>query len=266
MTKVYPFVIPAMFILLFQLESQGAKIKSVNGTQLQIETESSEDLSVNGLYYLLNEQQKKVGIIKITRIHAPETSGVLLKGAARVGFPLIKYTKTVASQQNVQRKVLPLQRTPKWGLQVGFLYNNFSVSQSGNSLSMTGISYLSSVSYQDNISKDLIFQIQTGVKNYSVTAEQANININYLALYGGLGYLITDSISCNLGLEYLSPLSKSSNVLALDQIQSNSAASFGFGWRFDPHYSVSTSYNFFLNNKDITASFINLQLGYHFDF
>lgn len=270
-----PFYVVIVFSFFILFRAEGAQVLAVNGSKVTVIPEDGDLLFETEKYFVLNAQNKRVGIISITSSTDTESQAELLKGSARKGYKLVSYEKPgTKAAAPVPPKDKPAQKSSsKLGVHFEFMLNTMSVKVGGNSLALAGSSIALAVAYQHAISENFKARYPIGFRSYSVKASNSvctggscDLSVSYISLGAYLDYFMTDSISIATGYEYLSPSAKSSSFLASSQIEANSVLSLGIGWLANSRIPISVSYNMFLNNKEIPASYISLQTGYLWSF
>lgn len=229
-------------------------------------------------YFVLNDSNKKVGIITITAASENTAQADLIKGVAKKGYRLIPYERTASAATPTEAKPVSIRGSGKksskksssnLGVFAEIMVNSLSVNLGTTIVTMSGTSFAFAFAYQHKLTESLKAGYPIGFRSYGVqaqnsicTAGNCDLSVTYLSLGGKLDYSMGDSASIGGGFEYLLPASKSSSFLSSDQIAANSIVSFGAGWLVTPSVPVSFSYNMFLGNKDVPASFIAIQTGY----
>lgn len=259
---------------------EAAQVLDVQGTKVTVQAADDDMLVSTEKYFVLNDSNKKVGIISITSSSENKAQAELIKGVAKKGYKLIPYEQTAsaAAAGPAETKSVGVSGSGKksskksaatLGVFAEIMVNTLSVNVGTTNITMSGTSFAFAFAYQHNLTEGLKARYPIGFRSYGVqaqnslcTAGNCNLSVTYLSLGGKLDYFVGDSVSLGGGFEYLLPASKSSSFLSSDQIAANSVASFSAGWLVSPSVPVSFSYNMFLGNKDVPASFIAIQTGY----
>ena len=261
--------------------ADAAQVVDVQGTNVTVQSGDDEMLVSTEKYFILNDSNKKVGIVTITAASENKAHAELIKGVAKKGYKLIPYeqkasaaTATPAeakpiSESGSRKKSSEKKSTSNLGVFAEIMINSLSVDLGTTNVTMSGTSFAFAFAYQHNLTESLKARYPIGFRSYGVQAQNSicttgncDLSITYLSLGGKLDYFLDDSVSIGGGTEYLLPASKSSSFLSSDQIAANSIVSFGAGWLASPSVPISFSYNMFLGNKDAPASFIAIQTGY----
>lgn len=260
------------FLTLFISEwAKAAQVIDVQGSNITIEADAEDMLVATEKYFVLNGQNKRVGIISIISTTDNTSQAELLKGSAKEGYKLVPYEQPAAkpvtaagNAKNSSRKT-----SINLGIFAEIMINSLSVTLGTTNVSMSGTSFAFAFAYQHKLTETLKARYPIGIRSYGVQAQNAfcttgncSLSVTYLSLGGKLDYLMGDSVSVGAGFEYLLPVSKSSSFLSSEQIAANSLASLGAGWLISPNVPISFSYNIFLGNKDVPASFLAIQTGY----
>jgi len=250
---------------------RAAQVASVNQTEVVIEAAVDEGLKVNEIYFAM-DGKRKVGLIQIVAADEFEVKGRLTKGRAAAGYPLVKVQKKGTAVKKTAAKPGSTEVT-RWGLHAAFMNNSFNVQTSTASVDMTGTGFAAGLVYEDVLMEDVFWQGQLNFRQFTVESKTSdcvggpcNLDVSYLSVAGTVNYLLSSDFFVGLAYEYMSPMSKTSRLLSEDQIQSNSVAAVNLGYFVSREFPVTLSYSTFLSNKNITASFISLQMTYLWPF
>lgn len=257
--------------------ANAAQVLDVQGTKVTVQASADDMLVSTEKYFILNDSNKKVGIITITAASENTATADLVKGVAKKGYRLIPYEQTAAAAPAEAKPVsvggsgkkASKKSVTSLGVFAEIMVNSLSVKLGTTNVTMSGTSFAFAFAYQHNLTESLKARYPIGFRSYGVqaqnsicTAGNCDLSVTYLSLGGKLDYYMGDSVSIGGGFEYLLPASKSSSFLSSDQIAANSIVSIGAGWLVSPSVPISFSYNMFLSNKDVPASFIAIQTGY----
>lgn len=272
-----PFLILILTFLVLVC-ADAAQVLDVQGTKVTVQASADDMLVSTEKYFILNDSNKKVGIITIISSSENQATAELLKGVAKKGYKLIPYEQTASSAAPAEAKPVSVGGSGKksskksassLGVFAEIMVNSLSINLGTTNVTMSGTSFAFSFAYQHNLTESLKARYPIGFRSYGVqaqnsicTAGNCDLSVTYLSLGGKLDYFIGDSVYVGGGFEYLLPASKSSSFLSSDQIAANSIISLGAGWLVSPSVPISFSYNMFLGNKDVPASFIAIQTGY----
>ncbi len=259
-------------------DAEAAQVLDVRGTKVTIQAGDDDMLVSTEKYFILNDSNKRVGIITITSASENQAQANLIKGVAKKGYNLIPYEQTASTAAPVEAKPVSVGRSSKksskkstssLGVFAEIMVNSLSVNLGTTNVTMSGTSFAFAFAYQHTLTESLKARYPIGFRSYGVqaqnskcTAGNCDLSVTYLSLGGKLEYFMGDSVSIGGGFEYLLPASKSSSFLSSDQIAANSIVSLGAGWLVSPSVPISFSYNMFLGNKEVPASFIAIQTGY----
>lgn len=257
--------------LLFLNQIQAAEVISVNGKNVQIKIGIDDFLEPKEKYLLINEQNKKVGLITIVSVAETEGQTLLLKGAAKPGYKLQLWTPPQTGAGAGAKKTT--QNLNQLGILIDVMMNQTALTFGNTTIAMKGQSFGLSLAYQNSLSADIRARYGLGYRSFAVKASDplcvqnsCDLTVSYATLGARLDYYLTESVFLGAGFEYLSPLSKSSSILNTDQIQSNSVAILAAGAVINSQFPIALTYNHFLQNKDAPSSYIALQLGYLLSF
>ncbi len=261
-------------------DADAAQVLDVQGSKVTIQAADDDMLVSTEKYFVMNDSNKKVGIISITSATENKAQAELLKGVAKKGYKLIPYEQSgsAAAAAPAETKSAGVSGSGKksakksaasLGVFAEIMVNTLAVNVGTTNITMSGTSFAFAFAYQHNLTESLKARYPVGFRSYGVqaqnslcTAGNCDLSVTYLSLGGKLDYFMGDTVSVGGGFEYLLPASKSSSFLTSDQIAANSIVSLGAGWLVTPSVPVSFSYNMFLGNKDVPASFIAIQTGY----
>lgn len=263
-----------LFFTLFNLSLlEAAQVTAVTGTTVNFAIDIEDQFALQEKYYLVNQQNKRIGIVNITQIVEYQGTAQLLKGVAQIGNTLQRYVAVAAPPAPGSKKKAASTASDYLGVFTDFMSNSLDVKSGSTSLSMTGTSFGLSLAYQQSFTRSLKFRINLGHRSFNVKSESSlclggkcDLTVAYIAPGTRLDYYLTKSFFLGFGLEYLLPSSKSSTFLTDEQIQSNSTASLVLGFLIDSQFPITVSYNTFLENKNATASYLALQAGYMWPF
>lgn len=268
------------FLTFFSFVSaNAAQVLDVQGTTVTLQAGNDDMLVSTEKYFIINDLNKKVGIVSITAASENKAEAELIKGVAKKGYKLIPYEQTAAPAASAP-EVKPVgtgvasrksskKSNSNMGVFAEIMVNTLSVNLGTANVTMSGTSFAFTFAYQHTVAESLKARYPIGFRSYGVqtqnsicTTGNCDLSVTYLSLGGKLDYYTGDTVSVSAGLEYLLPTSKSSTFLTSDQIATNSIISFGGGWLITPNVPISFTYNMFLGNKDVPASFIAIQTGY----
>lgn len=272
-----PFLILFLTFFIF-VSANAAQVLDVQGTKVTVQAGDDDMLVSTEKYFIMNDSNKKVGIITITSSSENTAQADLIKGVAKKGYKLMPYEQTVSVAAPAETKPVKVsgsgkksskKSTSNLGVFAEIMINSLSVNLGTTNVTMSGTSFAFAFAYQHNLTESLKARYPVGFRSYGVQAQNSicttgncDLSVTYLSLGGKLDYFMGDTVSVGAGFEYLLPASKSSSFLTSDQIAANSIASFGAGWLITPSVPLSFTYNIFLGNKDVPASFIAIQIGY----
>lgn len=273
---------PGLLILVLTffifVTANAAQVLDVQGNKVTLEAEYDDMLVSSEKYFIMNDSNKKVGIITITTTSENRAEAELIKGVAKKGYKLMPYEQSAPAAATAEAKPVSVggsgkkpskKSTSNLGVFAEIMINTLSVNLGTTNVTMSGTSFAFAFAYQHNLTESLKARYPIGFRSYGVqtqnslcTTGNCDLSVTYLSLGGKLDYFVDDAVSIGGGFEYLLPASKSSTFLTSDQIATNSIVSVGGGWLVTASVPISFSFNVFLGNKDVPASFIAIQTGY----
>lgn len=256
-----------VFSLLFLSQIPAAEVTTVNGKNVQIKIGADDFLEPKEKYLLINEQNKRVGIVTIVSVAETEGQTLLLKGVAKPGYKLQLWTPPQAAQPASSKRTTISKNNI--GIFVDVMMNQTALTFGTTTFSMKGQSVGFAVTYQSHLTAEAKMRYGLGYRSFAVKTsdplcpqDTCDLSVSYLSAGARLDYFLNESLFVGAGFEYLHPLSKSSSILNADQIQGNSVATVAFGAIVNSQIPIALTYNHFLQNKDAPSSFISIQLGY----
>ncbi len=283
--------VSAFLILFSAAGAHAAKLTKVKGDQVLIDLEGESAQYGEGSRHLVMVDGKRKAVVEISKVKGEKAIGKVLKGTVSEGATLAPLqisssspsseTATPTHTANADRPRSHRKRSKRSslfsGLTVGATgtYGIASQNVSTNilSASMTGSSYGLKAFGDYPISGDFGLLGRFGFENFAVAGtSQTQGNVTTSILYADADLLIRyHFLEGNfhpfplLGLGLHLPLSKSSNVLDINQITPTTIFFIGGGVNYvlsDSMYIHATvEYGYFPPSSQVTTSLIDLRAG-----
>ncbi len=242
-----------------------ATVTNINGKNIKLSLDLDDQLLVGKNLYLLNSENKKIGIIKVTATTNDAASAFLLKGNANVGATARSFPSRISAPSNIH-----LAKN-HFNITLGFNSNSLKAfDRQGNPINVSGQSLNFGFSYESHL--DAGFKARYGFEynDFSVSGGDAtlkrDLKVGYLGLRSDINYYLNPSLFAGLGLSFMYPMSKSStNLFSKDDINSNLAVIFDFGYWIQINSGaipLTLQYYYFLANRDVSTSMLGLQTGF----
>lgn len=284
-------ILISLFFYLFCFSAYAGKVMKVKGEKVYILFDKDEPFTSGDYFILNNDAGKKLGLIQIKKSKGTKAIGLLKKGKAEKGFTTTfkspgKKTKkqsvvvdesSANDEGDTSSSSAP---TSRLGLLLGYGMASQKVnqgplgvsSQSGRSIALRGL-------YDYSLSSSLYFRAMGGLEMLSVSGSGAPISnssirtsigtdITYLAIDGLFQWSFWQSRASNFyligGMGFLYPLSKSSDAILVDSIDSLAIGEVGIGYEMKlKGYTlpVDLMYYYFPAGADVTTSVISVKLG-----
>ena len=268
--------------------AQAARVTKVSGSSLIIDLEGA-DMKAGDRVLLLDGQKKKA-IVNLTQVKNGRALGKVAKGSAQVGYdaqPLPaagggsgggKKTRTARGSRHRGKDQTLI------GGMLGYSMDNQTVTAATKeSVAMTGSGFSGKALLDMPISGGLGLIGRFGAETFNLTgssstsacggASGCNTSITYISADLALRYSFLDGdfqpyVSLGLGLHF--PLSKSSNILDVNQISTTTLVfpGVGFYWKVaeGSYIPVHLEYGWFPPSNTVTTSLIALRAGYALTF
>jgi len=285
----------AFSLLVASHAALAAKVSVVKNNKLMIELEG-ENASPGAEYFVMNPQNKRVAIVKLTQVKNGRAVADLLKGSAKAGYTLqlksggsSAATSSSASSgspsggdEYYDRKLSQKSHSGNsWGVIGGYLMNSMTVSTSSMKIDMTGSGFGALGYYDYALSPSITFRGMGGLETYNVAGSNAaaspsncttncDVKIQYLSMYGYArwNFMQGDYKSwIGGGVGYLYPMSApGGSVFANNQMGANQifVLSGGTDIRLNAknYIPVSLEYGIFPATATVQAKILYLRLGY----
>jgi hypothetical protein len=192
------------FSLIISWQVQAAEVTAVNGKDVQINLSQDDFLEPNEKYFLINEQNKRVGFVNIVSVSETEGKTVLLKGSAKPGYKLQLYVppKTNSKAENKSPESTPTSASKDYlGVYADLMMNQLSLTYGDTAIDLKGQGFGFTVGYQSTFSPVLNIRYTLGYRNFAVKSEDlfcpqgaCEITVSYAALGARLNYFLNDML------------------------------------------------------------------------
>lgn len=283
-------ILISLLFFCFSFSAHAGKVMKVKGEKVYILFDQ-EDPFAEGDYFLLNNDEgKKLGLVQLKKVKGLKAVGVLKKGKANKGYTTtfkaagkkakkesVAVTDDSSSVSEENDSTYPSSRM---GVLVGYGMASQDVdqgaqgisSQSGSSIAVRGV-------YDYPLFSSVYIRGMAGGEFLSVSGDGAPLtapstrttigtDITYLALDALFHWSVMKGASSNLyligGMGILYPMSKTSDAILEDSIDSLAIGEFGAGFEFKLNgYSLpfEISYYYFPSGEDVKTNVISLKLG-----
>jgi len=269
------------FISLFIFNpAMAAKVSVVKGNKIMMQGEST---SVGDEHYVLNEQGKKVAIVRVIQAKGDRAVAQILKGSAKQGYTTQPKSGggSMSTSAGGSGGHFSGGSGNSFGLMGGYLMNTMNVQATGLTSGMSGSGFGVLGYYDYALSSSFVGRVAAGyeifgAKGANTASSPVNcttncdVNINYLSLYAyGRWNAIQGPYKLWLGggIGYLYPMSTSSTVFPNSgQLQANqvyvAAVGMDIGLSNKNYIPVSLEYGLFPSSSTVTANIIFLRAGY----
>lgn len=281
----------ALLFFCFSFSAHAGKVMKVNGKKVYIVFDQDEPFTTGDYFVLNNEEGKKLGLVQIKKIKGFKAIALLKKGKAANGLTTTfkaaskkaKKSSIVASDDSSEDSgdSSSNNTASRKGLMLGYGLASQDVTQSptlgtsaqsGSSIALRGV-------YDYPLFSSVYFRGMAGGEFFSVSGDgyplsnssvlsTVGTDITYLALDALFHWTVSKGASTNFyllgGMGILYPMSKSSDVILEDSIDSLAIGEFGAGMEFKLNGYVipfEIAYYYFPSGDDVTTSVISLKLG-----
>lgn len=281
------------FSLLFAGTSAlAAKVTAVKNNKLMIELEG-DNAAPGAEYFVLNAQNKRVALVKVTQVKNGRAIADIVKGTAQAGYTLqIKSGGSAAASSAgsssaggddyYERKLSQKSHTGNsWGVIGGYLMNSMTVSTTSMKIDMSGSGFGALGYYDYAISPTIVFRGMAGLETYNVAGtntaaspsnctNNCDVKLNYLSMYGYARWNFLQGAYKSWlggGAGYLYPLGTAGGtVFANNQMGANQIFVFSVGTDVrlsnKNYLPVSLEYGMFPTTATVSAKIIYLRVGY----
>lgn len=288
MTKYSIFF--AFSLLLASTSALAAKVSAVKNNKVMIELEG-ESASPGAEFFVLNAQNKKVALVRVTQVKNGRAIAEIAKGTAQAGYTLqLKSAGPAADSGSssaggddyYERKLNQKSHTGNsWGVVGGYLMNTMSVSTSSMKIDMSGSGFGALGYYDYAISPTIVFRGMGGLETYNVAGTNTaaspsncttncDVKIQYISMYGyGRWNFLQGQYKSWLGgaVGYLYPMSApGGEVFKNNQMGANQIFVFSVGTDVrlsnKNYMPISLEYGMFPTTATVSAKIIYLRVGY----
>jgi hypothetical protein len=285
----YFSILISLLLLSFSFSAHAGKVVKVNGSKVYILFDQEEPFTTNDYFILNNADGKKLGLVQIKKFKGRKAIGLLKKGKADKGYttsfkaagkktqaPAVVVEDESSAEEDDSTSQYPRSRV---GVLAGYGMASQDVnqgnlgisSQSGNSIALRGL-------YDYPLFQSVYFRGMMGAEFFSVSGDghalanstplvSTGSDITYLTMDALFHWSFSKGKSSSFyligGLGILYPMSKSSDIIIEDSIDSLAIGEFGGGMEFHLNgYTLpfEIAYYYFPSG-DVTTSVISLKLG-----
>ncbi len=280
----------ALVFFCFSFSAHAGKVMKVNGKKVYIVFEQDEPFTTGDYFILNNDEGKKLGLVQVKKIKGFKAIALLKKGKAENGLTTTfkaasKKTKkssivTSDSESEESDSARNDSGKSRKGVLLGYGMASQDVnqgtlgtsSQSGSSIAVRGV-------YDYPLFSSVYFRGMAGGEFFSVSGDgyplsnssvvsSVGTDITYLTLDALFHWTLSKGSSTNFyligGMAILYPMSKTSDVILEDSIDSLAIGEFGAGIEFNLNgYAIpfEVSYYYFPSGDDVETNVISLKLG-----
>ncbi len=284
---------PLLSLLLFVVVlasctiTSAARIKKIKGKKILISLQRGERVKKKSIYVIIGKNNKRIGYLRIKKTSPLRAWGYLIKGRARKGASI--YRRSDRKSHRKSRRQREVRRNHALGMLVGANLSSLEVTKTFNSdesvtVETTGTNINYKMFYDYSLKKrgpwvlrmGLAYEpfITKGTASLAIcqNSRSCKTNISYLRTDTLLYYRWAHSYSpwLGIGASLLLPLSKESNMVREDDINSSQGITVAFGLNkkissraFIP---FNVEYNYLLSSSQVSPSLIGFQIGYGFLF
>ncbi len=284
----YFSILISLLLFSFSFSAHAGKVMKVNGSKVYIMFDQEEPFTTNDYFILNNAEGKKLGLVQIKKFKGRKAIGLLKKGKADKGYTTTfkaagkkaKAPSVVADDESAEEDDSSSQYPrSRVGVLAGYGMASQDVdqgtlgqsSQSGSSIALRGL-------YDYPLFQSVYFRGMLGAEFFSVTGDgrplsnlsvvtSTGTDITYLTMDALFHWSFSKGKSSSFyllgGLGILYPMSKSSDIIIEDSIDSLAIGEFGGGMEFHLNgYTLpfEIAYYYFPSG-DVTTNVISLKLG-----
>jgi len=295
--KFISLITVILFSFAFTEQLQAASVAKVKGRKVLIKAEGT-DLAVGKVFYIISENGKKRGLVKIRAVKGTKAIGIISKKSkAQKGWTLRKRVRNVAKRRKRKRKddeydprsaIKKIAVGAVGGLNIG----NMTVSKIGedpnfyeSSLSGSGFSFKGLIDYK--LFNAVWFRGMVGMESLVLADDESPecgtlatdfdkpcvVEISYVTIDLHARYVFGISSFrpwVGGGINLLFPISSTSTALREDSIETANTfvGAAGFDYHFSPNWMMpaAVEYNFFPSSDTVSASFIAIRGGLAYKF
>jgi hypothetical protein len=281
-------ILISLLLFSFSFSAHAGKVMKVNGSKVYIMFDQEEPFTTNDYFILNNAEGKKLGLVQIKKFKGRKAIGLLKKGKADKGYTTTfkaagkkpKAPSVVVEDESAEEDDSSSQYPrPRMGVLAGYGMASQEVdqgslgisSQSGSSIALRGL-------YDYPLFQSVYFRGMVGAEAFSVSGDgrplsnlsvvtSTGTDITYLTMDALFHWSFSKSKSSSFyligGLGILYPMSKSSDIIIEDSIDSLAIGEFGGGMEFHLNgYTLpfEVAYYYFPSG-DVTTNVISLKLG-----
>jgi hypothetical protein len=279
----------SFLLFVFSLPAQAGKVMKVKGQKVYILFDQDEPFTTGDYFLLTNDAGKKVGLVQIKKIKGLKAVGALKKGKADKGFATLfksagkksKSSSSVVMAEDADAESRSnADGQSRMGVLVGYGMASQEVDQGGSGISnQDGSSMAVRGVYDYPLFESVFFRGMAGAEIFSVSGPGSPISapsttttigtdITYLSLDALFHWSVMKGSTFNAyligGMGILYPLSKSSEAILEDSIDSLAIGEFGGGveMRWGTYtLPLEVTYYYFPSGEDVNTSVISVKLG-----
>jgi len=278
----------AFSLIVLSYSAMAAKISVVKNNKVMIELEG-ESASPGSEFFVMNPQNKRVAIVKVTQAKGGRAVAEITKGSAKVGYTLqaksgggAMATSQASGGDNYYEKKLSqkMHNGNSWGLVGGYLMNSMTVVTSRINAALSGSGFGALGYYDYAFSPDIVLRFMGGMETFNVAGTNTaaspanctidcNVKIQYASLYGygRWNFMQGDYKSwLGAGVGYLYPTSKTSTVFDPNELGANQVFTVALGTDIRTgnknYIPISVEYNLYPTTATVKANIITVRLGY----
>lgn len=277
--------------------AEAASVSKANSKQVVLQLDDGESIEVGQNLFLVEPgANKRLAQIKITQVKGSRAMGQILKGKARPGLVTmmgggkksaeassaaeeVDYSRGREKYKKYRGGWLGLRWAGMLGLNSGTMVVKEAVQGATITTNMSGMGFSLKAAADKSFGQSIFgFRGLAGIDTLSMSGtrltEKAKTDIMYL---GFDGYLTLDLFQgsgrwwAGFGGVFLVPMSKTSNILLVSEIGTNSTINLALGWDIEAgrrYFPVQIDYAMFpdssVDGNKITSNWIHLRAGISF--
>ncbi len=266
-----------MALIIFQFNSFCLEIAQIKKKSLILKIQGDDKVQINEIFYVFNENQKKVGIIKIKKIKGKKALATY-KGKIKKTF-ILKPKNSLNSIPSISN--LPQKKTISYGAELTYNLNTFNTPIDGEIVNMSGSS-LGFLAFAQYYFKDRIaLETQLHYFPFNNTSEKiscsdgkvCHFNANFIAIDIGLLYLYplkNFQIFGKIAGRFHYPIGQDINAIENATLSYANSYSFkgGVSFHLSPKgfLTLGLEHNTSLAEVNNVINFMTLSAGYGFKF
>jgi len=281
-----------MIALSYTSFSEAGQVIKTKGKKVYIIFDQSEGGTfANGdIFHLTDASGKKRGMVELKKVKGLKAIGLLKKGKADKGNTTLFRSEGKKKMKKLEDDVAPPEENPdyleagsktrtRWGGMFGYGMAKQDVNQGTSTSAQSGSSMSVKFVYDYPLFDNFIFRGMGGVEMFSVsgtgipitggtTPAGTGTDITYITGDALLKWNFVEMGSKNIyflvGGGILYPMSKSSDIIVADSIESLAIGEFGIGFDFmwgSWQIPIDFTYYYFPSGEDVDTNVMSIKFG-----